>query len=245
MYMGLNSIPSHPITSEQTINSLSAEIRKLQESYYLIFHIILESGMPLNRVIKLKVKDLYRKPKLEYASRHNTSVFKVAISLRLQRDIMNYLKGRPLDSFAFVGVRSDKPMMPTAFQYALQAVSEKLGIEPAVTSTSLRKTFIYNTVVSDGNYVRAAQFTHSKGPKGVVEYLGIGVPDEITYAQASKDFTKATQRNALNKTREKILAALDEAEHLVNHRDDRTIENMTRATSLLQALSNTILDLKL
>ena len=221
--MGLKSVPSYPLTSPSILEALALDLRKQQESYYLISQIILETGMPLNRVVKLRVSDIKNKPKLKYDSRHNTYVFEVPISLRLQRDIHRFTKNMADDTYAFMGARSDKPMIPTAFQYALASASERIGAEPAITSSSLRKTFIYNTVLSDGNYVRAAHYTHSSGPKEVTDYLGV-VPEQITFAQATKDFNKSIQRGAIDRTRKKLLKALEEAEHMAKHPEDRTIE---------------------
>lgn len=231
-----------PITSQKTIDALSAELRRMKESYYLIFNIMLETGMPLSHVLKSKVSDLYRHPKLTYASRHRTTTYKVPISLRLQRDIAAHLKGHKPDEFAFTAEKnSSKEMYPVTFQDALARACARLGISPAVNASSLRKTFIYNTVVNDGNYIRAAHFTDSSGPKEVRQYLGIDLPGDIDFAQVSKELTKATSRKAIPKLRDKLNAALDEVERLSANEDARDMDNTIAALSLLKAL-NDILD---
>lgn len=243
--MGLNSIPSFPVTSQNVLDDVSAELRKAQESYYIIFHIILSSGMPLNRVVQLKVKDLYLKPYITYLSRHNTTTFKISIPLKLQRDIKNYLKGKPSDSFAFIGIRSDKPLLPTAFQKALQVTSERLKVSPAITSTSLRKTFIYNTIVADGDYKRAMKYLCALSKNQVHDYLGVDFPKTLTNKEASTAFVKSIQRDAIGRSKNKILKALDDAAHLAEHPEDRTIDNMKKTVDLLNALSDIIYKLDL
>lgn len=233
-----------PITSEKVIHDLSEDLRKTQESYYLIFHIILETGMPLKRVLQLKVSDLYRKPKLQYESRHRTTLYSVAISLHLQRELMTFLKGRKSDEIAFTGARSTKGMYVTAFQKALNTSCERLHITPPVNATTLRKTFIRNILVSDGNFVRAAHFTDSSGPAEVLAYLGIDYPEEISIAQASKDLDKALQRNALPKLKKEITSLFEDLERLAQHKDGRTLDETLKAIAAIGALSDVVSSFK-
>lgn len=238
--MSVKETPTRPIRSDKIISDLSNDLRKTQEAYYLIFHIILETGIPLRRLLQMKVSDLYKKQKLSYESRHHATTYSVSLSLRLQRELAEFFKGRKGDEAAFTGSRTNKAMYVTAFQKALNASSERLGISPPANATTLRKTFLHRIVMSDGNYIRAAHFTDASGPAEVIAYLGIESPDEISLAKASKDLDKAMQRGALPKLKTQVLEIFEDLDALSKKKDDRTLDETLKGLAKIEALTDLV-----
>ena len=79
------------ILSKYVIGEIEKELRKMHEEYYVIFKILLETGMPLENIPSLLVSDISG-DKIVYVPSHKNVTRCECISEQLQKEIKDYVK---------------------------------------------------------------------------------------------------------------------------------------------------------
>lgn len=190
-----------PIQSKQLLDTLALELRKKDESYYLISQLILETGMPLENIPKLTIKDITNNP-ISFQPSHKYVVRSEYISQQLLKSLKSYAGDKEESALAFHTLRDEgKPFPIQNFKQALTAVSKKLGLEPPINTLTLRKTYILNIFLKEHNYQKIYALTGCRSIKAVYSYLNLEAP-----APDNKNLSGYTIKDAIreNKTLSKV-----------------------------------------
>lgn len=165
-----------PIQNKQLLDSVAKELRNMNEQYYLIFQLILETGMPLEAVPLLKVVDIKNNP-ITFIPSHKYVIRSEYVSAQLSKNLKAFAGDRNDDALAFYALKDDsKPFPIRNFQKALIRASELNGLSQSITALALRKTYILNVYLKEHNYNKIYALTECRSIKGVLEYLNLEVP---------------------------------------------------------------------
>lgn len=170
--------PFKGIYSKTEESTVYAELTQKHPIYGLMFKTMVETGITFKRLTQLTTQELIGHTTLKYTSRLGFER-EMPLSKELQQALSLYAyenKKADTDIF-FTGKRNNCPLHPATVSQVLIAVSERCGITPYLTTTSLHMTFVYHLIQNDGNCKRAKQYLHATTDKDVYEYLGLPVPD--------------------------------------------------------------------
>lgn len=168
------------IYSEVEEDIVYSELRLKDPVYGLIFKTIVETGINFKRLTELKVSEIVGRDTLRYTSRLGYER-EMPMSRELQQALSAYAAeaNKSGEDIYFTGTRGNNPVHPATLSQVLKAVSDKCGIEPYLTTTSLHMTFAYRLIQADGNCQRAKQYLHASTDKAVYEYLGLPLPNSV------------------------------------------------------------------
>ncbi len=233
-----------PITSEYIIDLVADNIRKKRECYYIILRLILETGITLTNIPKLKVKDI-KGETISFNPVHKYVTRVEKLSPELQEEIAEYTKGKGDDDLAFTAYRDNtKPLFERGFQKALTAASEFYNIEPPVTSERLRRTYIYNLLVKEHDLDKIRSITGCRSPKEVYEYLSLPLPK----SKNAERLESYSQRDALlkekliEKTAEHFSSVMKSIEVELSVPDRADVEYIDNTMRLLSDINNRLSD---
>lgn len=166
----------NPIQNKQLLDSISKELKNMNEQYSLIFQLILETGMPLEAIPKLTVKDITNNP-ISFLPSHKYVTRSEYISPQLAKSLKVFAGSRNEDCPAFYALKDETKAFPIRnFQKALLRASELLSLEQPITALAIRKTYILNVFLKEHNYNKIYALTECRSVKSVLEYLNLEVP---------------------------------------------------------------------
>ena len=165
-----------PISNKRTVELIGEELTKMYESYGIIFYLLLETGMPLENIPTIKVKDISDRV-IVFTPSHKNVVRSEYISTALHKRIKAYIADKDPEAPAFYAIKdASKPFPLRNFQKALSRVSKYLALEQPVTALSIRKTYLLNVFLREHNYQKIYALTNCRSIKSVLEYLNLDVP---------------------------------------------------------------------
>ena len=166
-----------PIQNKQLLDTVANELKNMNEAYYLIYCLILETGMPLEFVPTLKIKDIKNSP-ITFTPSHKTVRRSEFISPALLKNLKAFAGERDDDSLAFTAFTDTTKAFPIRnFQKALIRASEICGLEQPITALALRKTYILNVFLRERNYNKIYALTKCRSIKQVYDYLNLEAPE--------------------------------------------------------------------
>ncbi len=231
-----------PITSANTIRLLGEDLRAQQEDYYLIYRLILETGIPLSSLLDLTVNDLKDKKEIEVLSSRKYNTTRLApLSRTLQKDLKAFLNGRSGHEYVFTSRFTGDKLHPSTFKTALKFLSTRHGLEPPVTVLVLTRTYAYNQYLKDPSTV----ITRSPESKyaGAAEYFGLDFSEEINREpMGSRSKTIFYKRDLLSSVRKKITKALKSISKNTERPDTMDGEYFDKTVSFLSAISDLVDD---
>ncbi len=166
------------ITSEYVLDMVSQDLKKKRYSYYIIFWLIIETGIPLENISDLKCAEISG-DHITFNPVHKYVTRKETLSPKLQEDIKELIKDKKPDDYAFTSKNDPtKPMFIRCFQKALEKTSAFYNLEPPVTATTLRKTYIYHLLTREHDLEKIFAITKCRSKKAIYEYLELDPPEQ-------------------------------------------------------------------
>lgn len=167
---------SAAIIDKYSLEQIGSDLRNKQEAYYVIFRIILDTGIPLEEIPSLRVCDI-NKNALTFMPIHKGFLRTEQLSEETQAVIKAYVAGKREEDYAFPAKSSDKkPLNIRSFQFALAETSNHFCYDPPITAMSLKKTFIYNLYMHTHDPKKIYKITGVRSLAQLYEYLGIDAP---------------------------------------------------------------------
>lgn len=185
--------PFKGIYSKAEEDTVYFELSSKDPIYGLVFKTMVETGITFKRLTELKTCEVIGHDTLRYASRLGYER-EMPMSKELQQALSSYAyeTKKQDDEIYFTGKRNNSPLHPATISQILIAVSDKCGIEPYLTTTSLHMTFVYHLIQRDGNCNRAKQYLHASTDKDVYEYLKLPMPSSALNRCPSPDRLEIT-----------------------------------------------------
>ena len=177
-----------PITSPEMLSILSDSLERLNPAYAVILKILIETDIPLSRLLEKKVSDIRDRKEITYPGRKHVEIIREEpMSAELQALINEHLKDRSPDDLAFTGISGEKKMHPEVFRLALKNISSICGFNPPATCLMLHKTYLYNTYKVD--QAKALSHASTVSRKEFLRYIHM---DDTAVSDPSKTDVKET-----------------------------------------------------
>jgi len=209
-----------PIQNRQLLNSIAEELNKKNEQYYLIFQLILETGMPLECIPQLTISDIKSNP-LSFTPTHKFIVRKEYISETLSRHLIAYAGNRDDDALAFHSIRDENKRFPLRnFQRALDYTTKILSLDQTITVLAIRKTYLLNLFLKSHDYHKIYALTDCRSVRDVLEYLNLGTSELGDTRQSSYTIKESLiNKNLVEKTIEHSFQVLSEISKNIKEND--------------------------
>lgn len=152
-----------PIRDEDQLKKFLESLRAIDEKYYVMFRIGVGTGLQLQEILQLKVRDVRGKDAIEVriGTKEIRRTFYFPEDLR--QTIVQFTEGRNEEEYLIYG-HSTKRMNPLSREQAyraMKAAGEKCGL-PEVGAQTMRKTFAWRYYSNTGDiYYLQNLFNHA------------------------------------------------------------------------------------
>lgn len=173
---------SRAIVSSQEEKELGSALRKQGFKYYILYRLMIDTGISLNTALSLVVSDLKDKDCL-FLHNHPNALeegYIVHLSNPVKKELTLYLEDKPLTSYVFCAQDNVTPLGPTTFRRTLMDCAEKCDMKN-ITPLSLKKTYMYHRYLKCGNVTTIRKELSLPSNRHVYEYFGLApksIPEE-------------------------------------------------------------------
>ncbi|MCJ8342345.1 MAG: tyrosine-type recombinase/integrase [Cetobacterium sp.] len=142
----------------------------------LLFNVGIWTGLRVSDILKLRVKDLYNKSRLDVTQTKTGNIVHVPISPKLKKRVKSYVEDNNLQSYDYL-IRSrkgiNKPITRQQAYNILNGMAKYIGLENIGTHT-LRKTAGYHMYKSNKNNIGVVmELLGHKDSASTLRYIGI------------------------------------------------------------------------
>ena len=161
-----------PIKDDETLQKFKDRLKQMDEKYYIMFEIGVGTGMQLQDILKLKVKDVRGKDRIEaYIGTKNikrTFVF----SDKLKEEIRMFTEGKPDDAYLIIGhASSPEPLSREQAYRALKSAGRHIGLA-SIGAQTMRKTFAWRYYKETGDIYYLQNLLNHASPSITYRYIG-------------------------------------------------------------------------
>lgn len=162
-----------PIRDHEKIEEIQEILKRQSMRDWLLFTIGINSGLHLNDLLTLKVKDLKGKSRVTIREEKTRKEKTFVIHPQLAEKINEYIAYMSDEDFLFPSQRTGRPIKRIRVYRILNEAAKQAGLDDIGTHT-LRKTFGYHYYQKTKNIsVLRDLFNHS-APSVTLKYIGIG-----------------------------------------------------------------------
>lgn len=161
-----------PIKDAETLNAFKEELKKTDYKYYIMFEIGVGTGLQLQDILLLKIKDVLKKDKITvtYGTKGLSTTFK--FSNQLQKIIAEFCEGKDVDSYLILGhSTSNKPVSREQAYRVFRAVGRKVGLN-SIGAQTMRKTFAWNYYKETGDIYYLQNLFNHASPSITYRFIG-------------------------------------------------------------------------
>ena len=161
-----------PIKDEETLQNYKEKLKSMDEKYYIMFEIGVGTGMQLQDILKLKIKDVRDKEEIEASigTKHIKRTFR--FPEELQRLINNYTEGKDPESYLILGhASSPEPLSREQAYRVLKSAGRSIGLSSIVAQT-MRKTFAWRYYNETGDIYYLQNLLNHASPSITYRYIG-------------------------------------------------------------------------
>lgn len=132
---------TNAISDENKIFAMLSHLKSDNPRNYIMFLLILHTGLRISDILKLKVKDVYKKKEISIRGERANKKTEIALSPKLSVEFNIYCTGRDPEEFIFKSREGkNKPIDRTQAYRIINKTAKAFGISN-VGCHSLRKTF--------------------------------------------------------------------------------------------------------
>ena len=229
-----------PIRSHEIESMVIAELRNRSATYALVYRLIRETGIDFRHLTQLKAGDLHNKDHIMYET-HSGKMRSMPLPEDLQQEINDFLKNTPEDAYAFTGKTNGNILKSRTMTVALESVSRSIGIDPPLSITSIRLTFVYNMVLKDGNCTNAMNYILASSAKDVYERLGIDPKDlKGEYLKGTDPKEKLFKYDILESLSDRVQNVLSDIRARTVSPENITNDYAIKALSCLESIDTAV-----
>ena len=161
-----------PIKDDETLQKFKDRLKQMDEKYYIMFEIGVGTGMQLQDILKLKVKDVRGKDSIEaYIGTKNikrTFIF----SPELKAEISAFTEGKNDDAYLIIGHASSPEALSREQAYrALKSAGRYIGLA-SIGAQTMRKTFAWRYYKETGDIYYLQNLLNHASPSITYRYIG-------------------------------------------------------------------------
>lgn len=159
-----------PIKDEETLKRYEMELMELDEKYFIMFRLGVGTGLQVQELLKLSVKDVRGKDSLTVY----LGTKKVKRTYRFEddvKDVINkYTEGKDGNLPLFLGHKSKAISREQAYR-AMKAAGQKLGLG-SVGAQTMRKTFAWKYYKNTGDIAYLTHLLNHASPSVTFRFIG-------------------------------------------------------------------------
>ncbi len=159
-----------PIKDEETLKRYEMELMNLDEKYFIMFRLGVGTGLQVQELLKLSVKDVRGKDSITVY----LGTKKVKRSYRFEDDLKaaidQYVEGKDDDAPLFLGHRNKAISREQAYR-AMKSAGQKLGLG-SVGAQTMRKTFAWRYYKNTGDIAYLTHLLNHASPSVTFRFIG-------------------------------------------------------------------------
>lgn len=161
-----------PIKDEETLNEFKRRLKTVNYKYYILFEIGVGTGLQLQDILKLKVKDLRGKDEItvEIGTKFIKTTFKIPQDVK---DIIaEYTDGKDPEAFLVTGhASSDAAVSREQVYRVIKSVARSMGLN-SIGAQTMRKTFAWRYYKETGDIYYLQTLLNHASPSITYRYIG-------------------------------------------------------------------------
>lgn len=193
------------IASPSTEQLLGEALLATGEKFYLIYRIVIETGISYKALFELKVKDIPNPPSFPHYI-HIDGTNNRPLSSDLEKRILKYIDGRDEEEYFIYSFKNRrKKFNKSTFYTTFKKVLCNFHLENEYSPISLRKTYAYHIFLEVKDPFVMRRLLKFNSIERVYDYFGIELPPYLQKKRIFLEVEKNTleyQLFLLNKTEE-------------------------------------------
>ena len=161
-----------PIKDEETLQNFKDKLREMDDKYYIMFEIGTGTGMQLQDILKLKVKDVRGKDEIQAYIGTKQILRTFRFPKELQEDIRRFTDGKDPESYLILGHASSPEALSREQAYrALKSAGRSIGLT-SIGAQTMRKTFAWRYYKETGDIYYLQNLLNHASPSITYRYIG-------------------------------------------------------------------------
>lgn len=163
-----------PIRDKNIIRECMHYLESKNERDKIMFAIGIYTGLRIGDILKLRVRDVYRKNKIVIKQEKTEKYIEIPINVELKKILNKYCESKtPTEYLMKSRVGYNHPISKDRAYKIFKEMSEELGIE-GIGTHSMRKTCGYHLYYSGGkDIVNVMNILGHKEPSMTLRYIGV------------------------------------------------------------------------
>ena len=161
-----------PIKDEETLRRFKERLLQMDRKYHIMFEIGVGTGMQLQDILKLKVKDVRGKDSIEamIGTKHIRRSF--SFSQALKDEITSFTEGKDPESYLIQGhIHSPEPLSREQAYRAFKSAGKSIGLK-SIGAQTMRKTFAWHYYKDTGDIYYLQNLLNHASPSITYRYIG-------------------------------------------------------------------------
>ena len=198
-----------PIKEEETLQKFKETLMKMGDKYYIMFEIGVGTGMQLQDILKLKVKDVRDKDEIQASIGTKEIVRTFRFSEDLQESIRKFTEGKDPESYLILGhASSPEPLSREQAYRALKSAGRNIGLT-SIGAQTMRKTFAWRYYKETGDIYYLQNLLNHASPSITYRYIGEKPNVEVVLKKLTAEENERSRRILLeNKSGEKRITRI-------------------------------------
>ena len=161
-----------PIKEEETLQKFKDRLRQMDEKYYIMFEIGVGTGMQLQDILQLKVKDVRDKDFIEAYIGTKNIKRTFNFTPELKEEIRLFTEGKDPESYLIIGhASSPEPLSREQAYRALKSAGRSIGLS-SIGAQTMRKTFAWRYYKETGDIYYLQNLLNHASPSITYRYIG-------------------------------------------------------------------------
>ena len=161
-----------PIKDEETLRKFKEKLKSMDDKYYIMFEIGVGTGMQLQEILRLRVKDVRDKDEIEayIGTKHIRRTFRFPDELK--KEILLFTEGKDPEEYLIQGYASSKEALSREQAYrALKNAGRNIGLT-SIGAQTMRKTFAWKYYKETGDIYYLQNLLNHASPSITYRYIG-------------------------------------------------------------------------
>lgn len=199
------------ITSAIVETKLGVEIKKKDLALYILYRILIETGIPYTHLVKRNVGSFRNKKNISYSTK-NEGIITESFSDDTLENISIYIEEKDDDELMFPNKHTDSPLHPSCAIRAFNRCAKKIGLSERITPAVLKKTYFFHLLLNTSEMSVFRKRTSLYTKKEICDYFGIETIPQIivTWERSNfQQFYETTDFASIKNKLENVLSVID------------------------------------
>ena len=195
-----------PIKDAKTLANFETALKNVDIKYYIMFKIGVGTGLQLQDILQLKVKDVNKKEEItvRIGARQMPTVFRVPEEL--QTVIAEFIRGKAPEEYLIRGhLSSEAPLTREQAYRVFRSAGRAVGLN-SIGAQTMRKTFAWNYYQKTGDIYYLQKLFNHASPSITYRYIGEKPNLEHSLKKLTKEENERCQKQLKETGNERIQA---------------------------------------